>query len=91
MTTAAPETESIEKSSLSKSERAAQDFFKGRQYVEQIAVIESIDKTEADVSIFDRVLGRRITVRVPAVDRMEADAIELACRFSNAKTEIVHC
>jgi hypothetical protein len=91
MTTAAPETESIEESFLSKSERAARDFFKNRQYVEQAITIETVSKTEADVSIFDRALGRRITVKVPITDRIEADAIELASRFSNAKTEIVRC
>lgn len=92
--TAAPETESTlmeEPTPLAKSEKAAQDFFKDRRYVDQIAVIQQIGQTEADVSIFDRALGRRITVLVPVTDRLEADAMELASRFSNARTEIVRC
>jgi hypothetical protein len=85
-------TEAQEESApLARSTKAAQDFFKNREYVDQIAVIQQIGKTEAEVSIFDRALGRRITVNVPLTDRMEADALELASRFSNARTETVHC
>jgi hypothetical protein len=96
MTTAtpAPETESItleESPPLARSTKAARDFFKNRPYIEQAVVIEQVGKTDVDVSIFDRALGRRITVRVPTIDRMEADALELARRFSNSKTEIVRC
>jgi hypothetical protein len=94
MTTASPETESTsleELAPLAKSAKAAQDFFKTRPHIDQAVVIEQIEKTEADVSIFDRALGKRITVRVPVSDRLEADAMELASRFSNARTEAVHC
>ncbi|HVW66015.1 MAG TPA: hypothetical protein VHB01_13490 [Nitrosospira sp.] len=92
MTTASPETESIEESiPLAKSAKAAQDFFRNRPHIDQAVVIEQTGKTEADVSIFDRALGKRITVRVPVSDRLEADAMELASRFSNARTEAVHC
>jgi hypothetical protein len=94
MTPASPETESTpleEPAPLAKSTKAAQDFFRNRPHIDQAVVIEQIEKTEADVSIFDRALGKRITVRVPVTDRMEADALELATRFSNARTEAVRC
>lgn len=82
----------IETTPLSKMENAAKEFFARRPHVEQVAMIETLKGgTEADVTIIDKAIGKRITARLAVNDHLEANALDLATRFSNVRTETVHC
>lgn len=75
----------------SKSGHAAALHFLSRQWLEIVAVIETMpDNTEADISIFDRDAGKRLTIRFPVSDQLETHAQRLAYRFTTRTPDIIY-
>lgn len=87
-----PEDQSVtEQVNESKADRTARKRLAQFEALELLAVIEKKGNEQpAEVSIYERALGKRITVSIPDTDYLGRGCQELAARYSNARLDIVH-